>query len=158
MSLGQLFLSVLPSCCCSGSAVRKWLLKFNYIGFCFSHRMEFFWSLYFSIKRLFFLPVFSFCFQLCLCLSSPVVSNVCNCGICSTQRPWFLAVNKEGFCTRLSWAGNALVPSPDSKSGCSVICLCQQFRAVRIEIGDNRAEGKLQSSPRATTPESCFSI
>lgn len=42
MSLGQLFLSGLSSCCCSGSAVRKQVLKFNYIGFCFSCRMEFF--------------------------------------------------------------------------------------------------------------------
>lgn len=68
-----------------------------------------------------------------------------------------MAADKESFCTQWSWAGSASVPFPDSKSGCSVIHLCQQFQAVRIEIGDNRAEGRIQSSPSATS-EPCFSL
>lgn len=103
------------------------------------------------------MPGFSFCFQLSLCLSLPWVSNVCNCSICLSQRPWFLAVDKEGFCTQWSWTGNALFPFPDSKSGCSVIhtpTICQQFQTLRIEIEDNKAEGKFQPP----LPELCFSL
>lgn len=66
-------------------------------------------------------------------------------------------MDKEGFCTHWSWAGDPLIPFPGSKSNCSVINLCQQFQAVRMEIGDNKAEGKLQSSPSVIL-EPCFSL
>lgn len=112
--------------------------------------VEWSWSDHCSSPYFFLcVPIFSFCFQLSLCLNLPVVSNVCNCGICLMQSPWFLAVDKECFCTQWSWAGNALVQFPGSKSGCSVIHLCQQFQVVRMEIGDNRTGGKFQFSPSA---------